>query len=55
MAAGQLAVIVMAAALPAESPSGGGWVPRRFWRVALTIGAIAALNFVLNLIWQTNI
>jgi len=49
--AAQLIVILLAAFQPAHSTSGAGRAARRFWRVALTLIAIAALNVALNLIW----
>jgi hypothetical protein len=51
VAAGQLAVIVLSALRPVWWASRAGRVAQRVWRVALTLVAIAALNFVLNLIW----
>jgi len=51
VAAGELAVIVLAAVQPGRSAPGTRGAGGVGWRVALTVVAIAALNVVLNLIW----
>jgi len=55
VAAVQLGLIVLSALRPVWWRSRAGRVAQRALRIALTIVAIAAVNFVLNLIWQTNI
>jgi hypothetical protein len=55
VAAVELALIVLSALRPVWWASRAGRVAQRVWRVALTLVAIAALNFVLNLIWGPRI